>query len=76
MTLVDKIKRLRKAKGMSLADVAERIGVHREAVARLERPDTDPRASTLAAIAEALEVPVCKLFETSGHERQQKPHTR
>ena len=66
---VESLKRARKARGLSLADVAERCGVHREAVARAERPGVDPRGSTIAAIAEALGVPVCELFEQSGHER-------
>jgi transcriptional regulator with XRE-family HTH domain len=66
---VESIKRVRKALGVSLADVAERSDLHREAVARAERPGIDPRASTVAAIADALRVPVCQLFERTGHER-------
>lgn len=69
---MESIKRVRKAKGMSLADVAERTGFHGEAVARAERAGVDPRASTLAALAKALEVPVCELFEESGHGRDQR----
>jgi transcriptional regulator with XRE-family HTH domain len=66
---VESIKRVRKALGVSLADVAKRSDLHREAVARAERAGIDPRASTVAAIADALQVPVCKLFERTGHER-------
>jgi transcriptional regulator with XRE-family HTH domain len=54
---------------MSLADVADRSGLLRQAVARAERAGIDPRASTVAAIAKALRVPVCQLFERTGHER-------
>jgi transcriptional regulator with XRE-family HTH domain len=54
---------------MSLTDVAELTGLHREAIARAERDGTDARASTVAAIADALQVPVCQLFERTGHER-------
>jgi transcriptional regulator with XRE-family HTH domain len=64
------IKRARRARGMSLADVATRSGLHREAVARAERDETDPRASTVAAIAAALAAPVCELFEVTGHGRR------
>ena len=42
------------------------------AVARAERDGIDPRASTVDAIAKALGVPVCELFEESGHERQRR----
>ena len=66
------IKLVRRARGMSLADVANRSRLYREAVARAEREDTDPRASTVAAIARALGVPVCELFEESGHGRASK----
>lgn len=54
---------------MSLGDVAERSGLLRQAVARAERAGIDPRASTVAAIASALGIPVCQLFERTGHER-------
>jgi len=44
------------------------------AIARAERVGTDVKASTLIAIARALDVPVCELFgKESGHER---PATR
>jgi len=69
---VESIKRARKATGLSLTEVAERSGVHRMAIARAERVGTDVKASTLSAIARALGVPVCELFEKSGHERERK----
>ena len=62
--------------GMSLADVADRAGLFREAVARAERPGIDPRASTVAALARALGVPVCELYDESGHERRRRKPIR
>lgn len=67
---MDSIKRVRKARGLSLTDVAKLAGLHPEAVARAERKGIDPRASTVAKIAKALGVPISELFEESGHERQ------
>jgi transcriptional regulator with XRE-family HTH domain len=67
---VESIKRARKASGLSLTEVAERSGVHRMSLARAERHRIDVKASTLVAIAKALRVPVCELFEETGHERQ------
>jgi transcriptional regulator with XRE-family HTH domain len=64
---VESIKRIRLAKGLSLAEVAERTGQHRAAVARIERAGYDPRASTLRLMAKALGVPVCAFFEEKGH---------
>lgn len=69
---LEQIKRLRHAKGLSLAEVAERSGLHREAIARAERAGVDPRASTVALIAKALGVPVCELFDETGHERKRR----
>lgn len=46
-----------------MSEVGERAGLDRTAVARAERPGYDPRASTLVAIAKALGVPVCELFD-------------
>lgn len=66
---VESIKRARQAAGLSLADVADRCGLLRQAVARAERAGVDPRSSTVALIAKALGVPVCTLYPESGHER-------
>lgn len=66
---MDRIKKLRKERGLSLRELAERTGLRPEALARAEREGYDPRASTLAVIAKGLEVPVCELFEESGHGR-------
>ena len=69
------IKRARKRSGLSLTDVSVRTGLYREVIARAERAGTDVRAMTLAAIAKALGVPVCELFEVTGHERKRQERT-
>jgi len=60
---MERLKGARKAKGLSLTDVAKGAGLHPQAVARAERADTDPRVSTFAAIAQALGVPSCELLD-------------
>ena len=67
-----RIKQVRKGRGLSLAETASRTkaGLLPQAVARAEREDQDPRASTVAEIADALRVPVCQVFKKSGHERR------
>jgi transcriptional regulator with XRE-family HTH domain len=72
---MESIKRVRKRCGLSLRTVSKRSGLYREVIARAERADTDVRARTLAAIAKALGVPVCELFEVTGHERQRRERT-
>jgi transcriptional regulator with XRE-family HTH domain len=64
---VESIKRRRKALGLSLTDVATRANLHDEAVARMERANVDPKASSIVRIARALGVPVCELFDDPGH---------
>jgi transcriptional regulator with XRE-family HTH domain len=60
---------------MSLSELGERAGIDRSAIARAERKGYDPRASTLNAIAKALEIPVCELFEDSGHRQAKRKKT-
>lgn len=70
---MESLKRARKAQGVSLTELAQRSGLHREAIARAERIGTDPRASTVAAIAKALGVPACELLdEVTHHERHRR----
>jgi transcriptional regulator with XRE-family HTH domain len=67
------LKHARKAKGLTLAEVAERTGLLDEAIARAEREGTDPRFSTVTKIAAALGVPLCELVEgTPKHEHRAK----
>ena len=72
---MESIKRARRRSGLSLTDVSTRTGLYREVIARAERPNTDVRATTLVAIAKALCVPVCQLFEVTGHERKRREQT-
>ena len=72
---MESIKRARKHRGLSLTEVSARTRLYREVIARAERADTDVRATTLASIARALGVPVCELFEVTGHERRRPKRT-
>jgi transcriptional regulator with XRE-family HTH domain len=58
-----RIKTVRHRLGISLTELSKRTGMHRMALARVERTGMDARASTVAAIARALNVPVCELFD-------------
>ena len=46
----------RRARGWSQRELASRAGVQQPVLARLERGDTDPRASTLLKLARALDL--------------------
>lgn len=69
------IKKARQRAGLSLTEVAEATGLHRMAIARAERDGQDVKASTVSLIAKALGVPVCELFDESGHEAPRRKRT-
>ena len=58
-----RLKQLRATRDMSQADLAERSGVSREYIARLETGHHDPSLSTLVKLAKALKVKPGTLLE-------------
>lgn len=58
-----KVKELCRERGMQLRDLAEKIGVAPESLSRAI--NGNPQLSTLENIANALEVPISKLFAPS-----------
>jgi transcriptional regulator with XRE-family HTH domain len=63
-----KIRELRKAKSLSLKQVAEGAGVSASLVSQIENNRVDPSLSTLRKIALTMEVPVLALIAESGPE--------
>lgn len=61
--MMDSLKRARRAKGVSLTQLAERTGLHEVSIARAERPGQDVKVSTALAISRALGVPICELVD-------------
>jgi transcriptional regulator with XRE-family HTH domain len=58
-----RIKTLREHRGMTQEELAEKAGVSRTYLARLETARQDPTLSTLEKLAKALRVKVAKLIE-------------
>jgi transcriptional regulator with XRE-family HTH domain len=58
-----RLKRLRADQKMSQADLAAKVGMSREYIARLETGHHDPPISTLERLAKALKVKVGRLLE-------------
>lgn len=52
--LVDGLVRIRKARGLSMQDVADELQISRQAVSKIERSNRDPRLSTLIRYAMAI----------------------
>lgn len=67
------LREARKRRGVTLAEVAERTGLLMPAISRAERDGTDPRISTVIAIAQAMKIPLCELIdEKVNHARHQR----
>ena len=65
------IRELRVHRGMSQAELAERIGKKRSAVGNYESGAREPDLNTLRALAGALNVPVAALLGGDGDEPRQ-----
>ena len=58
-----RLKALREQKGLTQEQLAQRAGISRGYLARLETARQDPRLSILERLAEALKVSVAKLLK-------------
>ena len=58
-----KIKAIRERRGLTQEQLAEKAGIGRSYLARLETARQDPTLSTLEKIAKALGVKISKLIE-------------
>lgn len=63
MAIRDILSRLRKEKGVTQEELAEKLFVTRQAVSRWERGETEPGIDMRKLIAAALNVPVALLLE-------------
>ena len=59
--IAENVARLRLYRKLTQAELAQRAGLSRVAVGKIERGEVEPQARTLDAMAKALEVPVGKL---------------
>ena len=56
------VRRLRKAKGFSQEELADRAGCHRTYIGSIERGERNLSLLNIVAIASALDVPIAALF--------------
>lgn len=63
----NKIKEIRKAKGLSQEQVAEKIGIDRAQYSRVETSKSKPTLTTLEKIGNALEVDLIEFFKEDGN---------
>jgi transcriptional regulator with XRE-family HTH domain len=70
--IAERIRQIRKTKGMTLEQLGEKIGISRGMLSRLETNRSSPPIATLAKIAQGLEVPIGLFFEENGSTTEQK----
>jgi len=63
MSVYEKIRQIRKAKGLKQEQIAEKLNMSPNGYGDIERGDSDIKLSRLEAIAEALEIKLSALFE-------------
>lgn len=59
----DRVKRLRRERGWTQEDMAERTDLHRSYLAAIEAGGRNPTLDVIVKIANGLHVPVATLFE-------------
>jgi transcriptional regulator with XRE-family HTH domain len=64
------VRTLRRQQGFSVSDMAERIGISKAMLSKIENAQTSCSLATLARLATGLDVPVTTLFRGSDTERQ------
>jgi DNA-binding XRE family transcriptional regulator len=64
------VRRLRQQQGLSVADMAARVGISKAMLSKIENAQTSCSLSTLGKLAEALAVPVTALFRGADTERE------
>jgi transcriptional regulator with XRE-family HTH domain len=62
LSLGAEIRRVRLSRGMTLAQLADRVGVSQSLVSQVERGRASPSITTLRRMAEALAIPIAALF--------------
>jgi transcriptional regulator with XRE-family HTH domain len=70
--IAEKIRKIRKSKGLTLEQLGAKACISRGMLSRLENKQSSPPIATLAKIAQALEVPIGIFFVEDGENTDQK----
>lgn len=68
VSLPEVVARARQEAGLSQRRLAERVGIHRSQIGRLENGEQTPTRETLHRLAQALELDEVDLFALAGYE--------
>src|SRR5690625_6687041 len=61
---------MRIARGLTLSELAYRVGISRQMLSKIENAQTSASLATVDALARGLEVPITSLFRAADHETQ------
>lgn len=64
------VRQLRQQSGLSISDLADRIGISKAMLSKIENSQTSASLATVAKLARGLDVPVTTLFRGADVERQ------
>ncbi|WP_445167447.1 helix-turn-helix domain-containing protein [Mycolicibacterium sp. Dal123E01] len=67
--IAQNVRLLRQQLGLSVADMAARVGISKAMMSKIENVQTSPSLSTLALLAKGFDVPVTTLFRGADVER-------
>lgn len=66
--LGQRLRELRRERGVTLRDLADRLGISVSAVSQIERGVLQPSVNRLLALVSALGVPLARVFDESGRD--------
>lgn len=64
------IRKHRQWKELSLAELADMSGIHRNYLSEIERGIHDPSIKTLAKIANSLDIPISQIFKEAEEKEE------
>lgn len=70
MDIAEQIKKIRKEKGLSQQDVADKLSMNRVQYNRIETGKSDPRMNILQRIANVLDINVVEFFEAKNNDTE------
>ncbi|MGO1544231.1 MAG: helix-turn-helix domain-containing protein [Gulosibacter sp.] len=69
-SIAESTRQMRLARGLTLAELAAKVGISRQMLSKIENAQTSSSLATVDALAKGLEVPVTSLFRAADFETQ------